>query len=43
VLDETKMKENKTILEEEEDKINSFKVNKYNDNKVLVSKSPLIF
>ena len=36
------MKENESILEEEEEMINSFKVNKYNDNKGLVSKSPLI-
>jgi hypothetical protein len=42
VLDETQMKENESILEEEEDDINCFKVNRFNDNTVLVSKSQLI-
>jgi len=42
VLDETQMKENESILEEEEDEINCFKVNRFNDNTVLVSKSQLI-
>ena len=35
------MKENESILEEEEDEFNCFKVNRFNDNTVLFSKSQL--